>query len=187
MNAQQKSLLNKLKRLYTELFLVGLHKRIDSYHAFMHSDQHNDIGDTLHGLIDQIVIEASHNYSVQDYRHKKFLTAETDPTNDKAIPRQGDGSMLSMTLNGLSVFLQQQKLKSDNPHMAEKFQQVIWEHVHAAHRFARQGDARTAKLHADIANNAIKSLAHYMPVEAYEVLCNDIRQQLQPGAGDQQG
>ena len=180
MNTPTESLLHKVRRLYTELFLVTLHNRIDSFHSFLHLDGHLEIGKVLHELIDEIVKDVSHNYSPEDYKDMKFLDSGTTTRHvqpDHNLYRSP--SMASMTLNGLSVFLKKQKAEEYNPHMADKLQRVVWDHVHSAHRFARLGDGNTAKLHADIACNAIKALSHYMSSEDYNIFFNEISEQLQ--------
>ena len=69
----RESLLNLIRRLYTKLFLVSLHNRIDSYHSFLDSDDHEQISGALYNFIDEIVQEASHNYTPIDYKTLKFL------------------------------------------------------------------------------------------------------------------
>jgi hypothetical protein len=179
MSEHHESLLHKIKRLYTEIFLVSLHNRIDSYHALLHSEKHHEIGSVLHRIIDEIVEEVSRNYTRQDYQNLKFL--EEDPSaRYKNLDRfqNYSSNMVSMTMNGLSVYLQKKKVEEHDPHMSGRLQRVVWDHVHSAHRFARLGDGNTAKLHADIATNAMKALCHYMPAEDYHDFYDEIHQQL---------
>jgi len=179
MNENRESLLHKIKRLYTEVFLVSLHNRIDSYHSLLLSDKHHDISDVLHELIDEIVKEAASTYSVEDYRHKKYLSdGPVEPDSKKDITTHST-SMVSMTLNGLSVYLKKESAQKYDPHMSARLQQCVWDHVHSAHRFARLGDAKTAKLHADIAVNAMKTLSCYMSSDEYTDFFNMINDQLQ--------
>lgn len=183
MKEYRESLINKIRRLYTELFLVALHNRIDSYHSFLHSNKHNELSVMLHEVIDEIVKEASRNYSVEDYRNIKFKGVEGSSTSDPDMPNSiynHSANMGSMTLNGLSIYLKKQQAQENDPHMSIKLQRCVWDHVHSAHRFAREGDRNTAKLHADIACNAIKALSHYMPAEEYSDFFNEIGNQLQP-------
>jgi len=179
MSENRESLLYRIKRLYTEVFLVSLHNRIDNYHSLLLSDKHHDISDVLHELIDEIVKEAASTYSVEDYRHKKYLSddaVESEPQKD--ITRHST-SMMSMTLNGLSVYLKKESAQQNDPHMSARLQKCVWDHVHSAHRFARLGDAKTAKLHADIAVNAMKTLSCYMSGDEYTSFFETISEQLQ--------
>ncbi len=62
--------------------------------------------------------------------------------------------------------------------MDEKLKHSIWEHIHASIRHARLGDARVAKMHADIANSAYRELAHYVSNEDHNELALEIENQL---------
>ena len=53
------------------------------------------------------------------------------------------------------------------PPVSHKLQASVWEHLNTSLRLARQGEAQTAKLHADVANNALKEAARYMPKDEY--------------------
>ena len=90
-----------------------------------------------------------------------------------------------MTLNGLSLYFKKQKTQEHDPEMSEKLQKCVWDHVHTAHRSARSGDENTAKLHAGIATNAMKTLSHYMPEEEYTDFCTDVHNQLDEDSGSE--
>ena len=187
----KQSLLYKLKSLYTKLFLVTLHNRIVSYHAIPHTNLHHEISGSLYKLIDEIVNEVSNTYSPLDYKHLKFLNDEKGLSPTSTHLQIHTTTMVSMTLNGLSLYLQKQNVMENDPRMSERLKRCVWEHVHSAHRFARFGDAKTAKLHADIACNAMKSLSQYMPAddyhdfstEFYTQLASDIEQDTLTSAG----
>lgn len=180
MQVHKESLMHKIKRLYTELFLVSLHNRIDSYHSFLNTDKYLEISKQLHKLIDEIIQDASHQYSIKDYQ-QNAASGDGNAKNELMVNKIQSHStnMASMTLNGLSVFLQKQQAKEHNSDMSERLQRCVWDHVHSAHRFARLGDGNTAKLHADIATNAIKTLSHYMPEDDYHLFFDEINEQLQ--------
>jgi len=160
-------LIVKLKSLYTRLFLVTLHNRIHQFQSVLHTDIHLDVSGSLYKLIDEIVNQASKTYSPSDYKHLKFLQDKNYPTPDKIEYQIRTTTTVSMTLNGLSLFLQKQNALENAPRMSQRLMTCFWDHVHAAHRFARAGDAKTAKLHADIACNATRSLSQYMSADEY--------------------
>lgn len=58
--------------------------------------------------------------------------------------------------------------------MGEKLKDSIWSHTHAATLHGRQGNVSNAKLHAKIANDALKEAAHYMSEKDYKVLCDEV-------------
>jgi hypothetical protein len=173
------SLLHTIKRLYTELFLVTLHNRIDSYHALRHSEKDGDISRRLYDEIDKIAAQSSHTHTAHEITPVQTDIASPAPPQSIDLSMKSQpASMLSMTLNGLSVFFHSKKVQENDPHMAGKLQQCVWDHVHSAHRFARTGDSNTAKLHANIATNAIKTLSHYMPESEYKAFYDEISHEL---------
>lgn len=161
------SLLHKLKNLYTRLFIVSLHNRIHHYHSMHDTTMHQQISRFLYKLIDEIVNEVSSTYTPTDYKHLKFINDEKHSSQLRSRDQPYVSSSVSMTLNGLSLYLQKVKAVENDPSMSEKLKMCFWDHVHAAHRNARMGDSKTAKLHIDIACNAMKSLSQYMPDAEY--------------------
>ena len=65
-------------------------------------------------------------------------------------------------------------LKTNDPYLGEKLKDSTWSHIHAAQLQARQGNTINAKLHAGIANDALKEAAHYMSDKDYKDLCNEV-------------
>ena len=65
-------------------------------------------------------------------------------------------------------------MKISDPYMGEKLKESTWSHIHAAQLQARQGNINNAKLHAGIANDALKEAAHYMNEDDYKVLCDEV-------------
>ncbi len=179
MKEHKDSLLHKIRRLYTELFLVKLHNRIDSYHSLLHTHAHQSISKQLHKLIDETIDEASSRHSVTEMKTKYFeeLNDSTGYTEPQQLSPHST-NIMAMTLNGLSMFLHKQKAHENDSHMSVKLQQCVWDHIHSAHRHARAGDSYSAKLHANIAVNAIKTLSHYMPENEYNTFYHHLNDEL---------
>ena len=172
------SLLQKLKSLYSRLFHISLLNRTNHYHPNPEITHHQEFGETLHGLIDEIIIDISktnsllidgHQISTQIEFNIK-LSSPTIPVNDKdKEPSPADG---------LSLYFKNNKALESDPPMAARLRRRIWDHIHSAHRLARSGDGHAAKTHADIAIDAMKTLSHYMPHEEYVEFYNIIRVQM---------
>ena len=62
--------------------------------------------------------------------------------------------------------------------LSEKLKQCTFNNIHAALRHARQGKIRAAKLHADIANSALKCAASYITKNEYTDLKIEIELKL---------
>ena len=178
MTESRDSILERIKKLYTEFFLASLHNRIDSYHTSSGSDDHHRVGDALHKLIDKT---SQHADKVHAVKAEKGTQYHTEPAPDTAKSRKIQDhktSLFSMTMNGLSMYFKKHKRHEHDPEMTEKLQRCVWDHVHSAHRYARTGDASSAKLHANIATSAMKTLSHYMEDEEYSDFCGEVHEQL---------
>jgi len=179
MAEQKDTLLYKIKRLYSELFLESLYNRLDSY-RILHQSPHLGIDKTLHKLIDKIADEAKSTPTVQALHvDRPESITHMDVSNGKySRITSHSTNIFTMTLNGLSLFLHKLKAHETDPRLANKLKQCVWDHVHTAHRYARSGDSETAKLHANIASSAIKTLSHYLPEAEYEAFYNEIDSEL---------
>ena len=169
MTEKNESLLEKLKKLYTKIFLVALHNRITQYHSLLHSDSHHKIGGALHELIDETIKSVStddtglHLMSLEYFEIERKLKSESANKQEKQ-----ETTISTMTLNGLSLYFKRHKALEKAPAVAARLRRVVYDHVHSAHRLARQDDEKTAKMHADIACDAMKTLSHYMQSDDYE-------------------
>jgi len=175
---EHESLLQKLKNLYTQIFNLSLNNRTNQYNSVSNTNHHHEFGETLHELIDEIVVDISRTDSLiinedqvsaqieVDIKLSSPTILEVDP--DKEIP----------PADGLSLYFKNNKALETDPPMAARLRRSIWEHIHSAHRLARSGDAHTAKIHADIAIDAMKTLSHYVSDHEYIEFFNMIKQQM---------
>jgi len=65
-----------------------------------------------------------------------------------------------------------------NPEMGGVLRKRTWEHIHAALRLARQGDAKNARLHVDLANAALAEAAHYLTDEEISEFATALKEKL---------
>ena len=75
-------------------------------------------------------------------------------------------------------------VETERAHSREALAGLLWpersgQEAHTALRYAHQGDVRTARLHADIANNAQKEAAFYMSEEEYQAFSQEVHEQLE--------
>jgi hypothetical protein len=88
-------------------------------------------------------------------------------------------SLVSRTFNGLGMYFKSSQTESVlDPELSEKLKKSTWNHIHTALRLARQGDAGTAKLHLDIASQALKEAAHYMSREEHIAFTVEVEEKL---------
>ena len=190
-------LLHKLQRLYNQLALTQLHKRMDVYHKHSnHSKKPNakDIKASLLEYVDHVVVvekektktEVSHDVEqavggvgvigqhVAQSHHALF------PFNFDEKPVSPNPYKLNKKqVEDLSKYFKARTKGSElRPGIEEKLKDSIWGHINASVQSALKGDKRNAKMHVDIANYAFKEIAHYMPEEKYLELTREINKRL---------
>lgn len=62
--------------------------------------------------------------------------------------------------------------------VGDRLMQHTWEHIHASIRIAHQGDVKTARLHAELANNAFKEATHYLSPPVYSRFAHEVTKAL---------
>ena len=102
---------------------------------------------------------------------------EVKPENINKAKSQPTG--LKKMLGGLARhFKKSARKKESDQYMGEKLKTSTWTHIHTALMQARNGQATTAKLHADIANQALKEAAHYMSEQDYKAFFAEVETEL---------
>ena len=120
----------------------------------------------------------------------KKISKQTSDENSAAVRNTGSldrantgrgVSKVSRRFGALARFFKREKPRSSvlQPHLSEKLKKSIREHINTALRFARQGDVSSAKIHANLANNALKEIAHYMSEEEYASFEAEVEKRLE--------
>jgi len=177
MNSSE-SLLQKLKKLYRQLFNLSLQNRTRLYNSNALTNHHHEFGETLHDLIDEIIIDISRTDNIIVDEHLISAQIELNIKQSNPTIPEEDPDKKAPPADGLSLYFKNNKALESDPPMAARLRRSIWEHTHSAHRLARSGDAHTAKTHADIAIDAMKTLSHYVPHHEYIEFFNIIKQQM---------
>jgi len=174
--------LNRLSRtlheLYYKLCAMDLHKRMNFYHRNTGTNKTPDISASLTKNIDKLAPASKPTNAGTTNAAASAATAgsskRTGKLNIAKQPGQQTG-WLNKVVSSVSRPKKIYKSKiTPDPYMGDKLKDSAWSHIHAALLHARQGEAITAKLHADIANEALKEAAHYMSEEDYKVLCEEV-------------
>lgn len=179
-------LLGRLKALYHDLFALALQRRLHHYHEAPSSTQSLKIEQALHRFIDEVIGEASHHYSAEDYRQRKLPEAlqAWQKSQTSAVALHPD--VIHRKNNGLSAAFESLESQETEPHMATTLKGRVWDHVHSAHRYARAGETRLARLHAELASEAMHTLSHYLSeaeyAQFYRSLQDELSQLVQSGA-----
>jgi len=166
-------LLQDLHELYYKLCAIDLRKRMNFYHHNTYTDDAPDISASLTKHFDKLapVDKPGRTGTAGPVTP---LSPKRPALDSKKQPRRQTRGITRM----VSTFFRPQKMftsiKASNQYMGEKLKDSIWSHTHAATLHARQGNVSNAKLHAQIANDALKEAAHYMNEKDYKVLCDEV-------------
>lgn len=173
--SEQGSLLQTLQWLRSRMLQLLFSNRIDAYHQSNHANVAHDIGEQLSGHIDKIAqskgISPSELNCEIPSRRPRTATSSTDKKAKK-------GKLTRSFVELSSYFRTRRNGGTVNPHVADSLRDSTWEHIHTALRLAREGNICAAKLHADIANNALKEAAHHMSEEDYGAFKEKVDAQL---------
>lgn len=187
------ALIDELKRLYNQLALAQLYKRMHSFH---NQDQRfdnahaTDIRSSLSEYINNIIIKHEAGRPVVITPHPVSTgTVHHSATEKHPVPypfranRETDKNsryaVNTRQINDLAKYFKTKVNDAElHPAIKDKLRRSIWEHINAAIECALKGDKRNAKMHVDIANYAFIEVAHYMSEEQYRLLTATLNEHL---------
>ncbi|MDH5766062.1 MAG: hypothetical protein OEZ38_08600 [Gammaproteobacteria bacterium] len=160
------NLLHSLYELYIKISHYDWHKRRQSYRPVV---TEADISQSLKKNIDRLS-ENQHSIHASS-TGRSFL----DRIAHEPLQSQTPLKLISKMLHGLTRHYKNSTSHIEaNQFMSNKLKTSIWSHIHIAFMQARQGDVAAAKVHADIATQALKLAAHYMSEDDYKLLYVDV-------------
>lgn len=172
------SVLQSVKQLYTKISRRLFVQKVKSYHPGL-----GDVGATMQQLIDDLVTDVTSlseaNYkSASDILHTNATSVTTGTIKSPDTPARLSASApfceVPPDLDSLATEFKSEK----RPSMQSNLMQSTWDHVHTAHRHAREGDRDKALFQIRLASDALDTLRHYMASKEYEDFVSLIYQQL---------
>lgn len=165
-------LLSVLQRLFYQASRIDLEQRLNR-HKTQSAQVGVDISEKLIQHIDKLSTA-----SRKDRTTTESLTSATDDYVNMTSPvrRRGKVSTPADDLdNSLRDHLQKCRSHTfDDSSIGRQLKQSTWEHIHFALISAREGNESLAKLHADIAAQAMKVACQFLENEEYQLLSDDI-------------
>ncbi|MFW2374768.1 MAG: hypothetical protein ACN4GM_16715 [Gammaproteobacteria bacterium] len=177
--SSHQSLLSDLKQLYSQVTLSLFNKRMGLYHKDSHVVDGRDVSAKLSDQIEKLAAaeQAKASLKSQPIPSPEVSESVESDTASEATPTQSSRSKLSAVgriVTALSSHFRGRSGNEMQPQISEKLKDSAWSHLHTALRHARQGELVTANLHADIACNALKEVAHYISDEEYTELSAEV-------------
>ena len=177
-NPETGGLLQLLKGLISRVSQLDLEKRKSAYRS--QAGGHQDITSVLDHHLSRIAASQPAPRAPGSGQQPSAATASKVAA---ASANHSSGNSATSAGPGVSDFSDYFKSRNGasdtSPYLADKLVNSTWTHIHTAVMHARQGDLVNAKLHAQIANQALKEAAHYMSDEEYAQLSQEIAQAMQ--------
>ncbi len=163
------ALLQSLRTLYTQIAANLWHRRMQPPEPSAMAGESADIADSLSGHIERMAAEAS----TEPSPGADGSTERSDAVRKKSklLPPSRLFSALSSRFRGKSGSVASQQL-------GEKMRADTMRHINKALRLAKGGDAQGAKVHAELAENAMKTASQYLPEEEYRTFKQDVETRL---------
>jgi len=167
------SLLGALKALYHQLVNRIFLMRQKSYRPKSQGASSKELSKRLQEFIKQppsagdldTAADAAQNLSSESV---KRVSSET----------QGAPPGSARPDHGKPVLSEWRHNQGPSDSIGNKLMQSTWEHLHASVRFARLGNAETARLHASIMDSSLKEAAHYLDDEVYSEFVQSLTREL---------
>ena len=173
---QHHRLLISIKELYSKVALRALHARMHSNNKTFKSNHHQDISEQLTRHIEHLtnIKEQNNKNNEVSQISKRYMkiNESSEADNNRYNKNKRISSVIYDELS--KYFKTNNTHDTQQPFVGDRLKKSAWIHIHAALRLARQGDKKSAKLHADIANSALKEASHFMPVEEYKIFCEQV-------------
>ena len=172
-NHKIQELFGAIYQLYSKITLKILHHRIQKHHERKYTDSSHDITKHLTKHVHHLVKKHQEATSKVTWKKSTFIiknTPHVTTLDDYKNPNSPN------IINPLSDYLKNKRyIDSSHSKVADKLISSTWDHFHAAIREAKQGKTKTAKMHVDVANYAMKEVAHFVPEEEYQNFYSDIK------------
>ena len=168
-------------RLYSGVVSRIVHERIHSYRSDGAVFNDNDLAASLQSYIDSHTADATPSNSQVEKKSGTSSTGDAvNATRQTARSHlETSSTAANRVKNPLSEYYDKKKSYTESkPHICNTLINSAWEHTHATIRNAHRGDIAAAKLHADLANSALKQAAHYLSDEEYKEIKTAILSEL---------
>jgi len=172
-NSHDHLLLDIVYELYEKIASLALKEQTKRYKApDLHETEHN-IANMLSKQVDYLV-----NATITGMPHS--YTSGQHDNNHASHSENHQGTLPTHPVsNDLSRYLTEHHADANcHPKLSDQMKEHTTTHIHSAMRYARQGDIKTARLHVDLAQCALKGICCLTPTEDYAEFAREVEQNL---------
>ncbi len=167
MSTELTALIQTLRQVYFRVSSSLLQRRMDRTKLGGGDTSNINIAEPLRKHIDILTAQKSSD-SGYEVDEAGALHPENTDISDTARATGEATTRGGWSFNDLATWIKKRGgLPVMEPHIAEKLKNSARQHINEALRLARQGKNEAAKVHAELAENAVKTAAHYMSEDAY--------------------
>jgi len=171
-----KKLMDSLQVLYSRLSTLILNRRMERYRKERSVHLDKQILTALHDIFEKTSNPENLQAGADNGGPEELVSRESN-TDPKA---KRSNAAAAASHSDLSSHLHSNLSKSsDSGHLGEKLKASAWDHIHTSLRTAREGKSDLAKMHAGLANEALRQASHHMTDEEYIELKTSILEELQ--------
>jgi hypothetical protein len=180
-----KVLLASLLGLYSRLSALILNQRMTSYRKGDSALLDKQILAALYDIVEKTPAPETPDHQVSgggsaaqadkvisDVSNRDVAIKARHVTSSET-PQKGPSNRLHATLSRMPSSI----------HLGEKLSVSAWDHIRTSLRYVHEKNVGLAKMHADLANEALKQASHYMTDEEYIELKVSVLEELQKLSG----
>jgi len=172
-----RALLNALRDLYLSMGTRLLNKRMQPPSSSPTAGSNTNIADSMRNHIEQTAAQTA---TSEQSDPNADSPAGVQATAGKAASGGRNQEALRPGLfDGLARrFRRNRQAGKLEPHLREKMRANTFAHINKSMRFARQGKSEAAKIHAELAESAMKTASEYMTEEEYRAFEQHVKEKL---------
>ena len=180
-NNSLKTLLDYLQTLFSRVSALNLNRRMMSHRKSDSALLDQQILAALYEIVEKTPVpNDSKNRESTVVYEPQTVVVKSDISNLDVTTKKGDITSSSASNKDLSNRLHATLSRtSDAIYVGEKLSVSAWDHIRASLRYVREKNAGLAKMHADLASEALQQASHYMADEEYIVLKASVLEELQ--------
>lgn len=166
-SSSQQEALEELKQLYIQFSSHIVQSQVNSFGESCQSSIGVDIYTPLHSQCELLVSTRGSSGVETEVKAERWSGTERRKRTRMPFGEKGASSLSD-------YFRTTKSGATDRTFLAQRLEDSTWSHVRSALSFARQGNIVSAKLHSELANNAVIILAHYMSDEDFSVFVQNL-------------
>lgn len=172
---QYNKLLQSLHRLYSRVGFLQLQKQLQRYRPGPQGIYQHSISLSLVKHIDRLantIDSHESSESVLDKSSREIAQKSRDTKHRKL------NLSASAAVDMKNFFPKNRGFPGAAANLCESLKKSTWSHMRTALRLAKQGQIHSAKIHANIADQALKEVAHFMSAEEYNNFTEEVKNTL---------